>query len=87
MDNEKKTKVANALKSKGVNLPCPRCGSMNFEVVGQTFLDLNDKPNVVILGGPSVPMAIITCSHCGFVTLHALGALDLMPNVKENNTK
>jgi hypothetical protein len=87
MDDEKKTKIANALKTKGVKLPCPRCNSLNFEVVGQTVLQLNDNPNILMLGGPGVPAALVACSNCGFVTFHALGALNLMPNVKEENSK
>lgn len=87
MDNERKTKIAKALRDKGVKLPCPRCASINFEVVGQTILPLNDNPNNIILGGPGVPAALIACSNCGFVTFHALGALNLMPTTTEENSK
>jgi len=83
MDDETKTKIANALKNKGVKLPCPRCASLNFEVVGQTFISLNDNPNAITLGGLVLPAALVTCSHCGFVTFHALGTLNLMDTVTE----
>ncbi len=80
MDEEKKTQVANALLNKGVKLPCPRCGTKNFEVVGQTFLPINDNPNLFLIGGPMIPSVIIACSNCGFLTLHALEPLQLLPS-------
>ena len=79
MDQEKKEKLVQALRKKGVKLPCPRCGSSNFEVVGQSVIPLNDNPSVYSIGGPAVPVGIVACSNCGFITLHALGSLNLMP--------
>ncbi len=79
MIEERKLKIAEALKDKGVKLPCPRCGGLNFEVVDQTVLSINDNLNVIKLGGPSVPAALVACSHCGFITFHSLGVLNLMP--------
>ena len=83
MNNEKKEKIVRALKDKGVNLPCPRCGDLNFEVVGQTVFSLNDSPCDIVLGGPAVPAALVVCSNCGFVTFHALGPLNLMPEAEK----
>lgn len=78
--NEKiKEKVIEALHKNGVELPCPRCSSINFEVVGQTIVSLNDNARVLTLGGPAIPSAIIACSHCGFMTLHALSSLNISP--------
>jgi len=79
MDQDKKEKLAQALHEKGVKLPCPRCGAANFEVVGQSVIPLNDNPAVFSVGGPAVPVGIVACSNCGFITLHALVRLNLMP--------
>jgi len=73
-----KEKIIEALQSKGVNKPCPRCSSYNFEVVGQTILPLNDNPRELILGGDVIPFAIVACSNCGYTTLHALSSLNLL---------
>ncbi len=78
MNQSYKEKIAAKLYEKGVNQPCPRCASFNFEVVGQTLLALAENPQNIIVGGPAVPSAIIACSHCGFITLHAISALNLM---------
>lgn len=79
MIEERKLKIAEALKEKGVTLPCPRCSGLNFEVVDQTVLSINDNLNMISLGGQSVPAALVACSNCGFITFHALGLLNLIP--------
>ena len=80
MNQQRKETIIKALKEKGVSLPCPRCKSSNFQVVGQTTLSMSENPSIVSLGGMVVPAALIACSKCGFITLHALGSLGLMPN-------
>lgn len=84
MDFQSKERIIKALKDKGVNLPCPRCATLRFEVVGQTVLYLNDDPLNIRIGGDGLPSAIIACSHCGFIMLHALGGLNLMPQLNED---
>lgn len=86
MDDDKKNKIAQALSKKGVKLPCPRCGGINFEIVGQTLLALNENPNTYNFG-PAVPCAMVACSNCGFITLHALGPLNLMPQSDGESSK
>ncbi len=80
MNSDKKEQIATSLRNKEVNLPCPRCSKVKFEVVGQTLLSLNEHPSTITIGGPALPTAIIACSNCGFISLHALSALDLMPS-------
>ena len=84
MIKEKKIKIIESLKNKGVKLPCSRCGGLNFEVVDQTTFSINENLNAVQLGGPSVPAVLVVCSNCGFITFHSLGVLNLMPK-NENN--
>jgi len=80
MNLQHKESIIKALKEKNVSLPCPRCKFSNFQVIGQTTLSMSENPTIVSLGGAVIPAAIVTCSNCGFITLHALGALGLMPN-------
>lgn len=75
MTQHDKEKIAIALREKGVSLPCPRCNKLNFEVVGQTMLTLNNDSSSIKIGGPSVACAIVGCSGCGFITLHALSSI------------
>jgi hypothetical protein len=79
MDQEEKTKIIEALRKKNVKQPCPRCQARNFEVVGQSLIPLNEDLTSFSLQGPAIPSAVIACSSCGFITLHAFGPLGLMP--------
>lgn len=84
VDQARSTRIIEALNSKGVNKPCPRCGHLHFSVVAETFIPINNEPNVISVGGPVVPTVIVACSNCGFVTQHALGALGLAPLERAN---
>jgi hypothetical protein len=73
---ERSTRIVDALKSKGVNKPCPRCGHLHFGFVAETLIPIQSRPGIVV-GAPVVPIVIVACNNCGFVTQHALGALDI----------
>jgi predicted nucleic-acid-binding Zn-ribbon protein len=77
MEKTRVDQVVSALKSKGVDKGCPRCGRFEFSLVGETFLPIQNEPNTVVIGGPSVPSVIIACENCGYVTLHASRPLGL----------
>ena len=79
MNHKDKDAIINALKEKNVVLPCPRCESSNFQVIGQTAISINENPTVISLGESAVPAALIVCTQCGFITMHALGSLGLIP--------
>ena len=66
MNDEESMKIAKSLIEKGVNLPCPRCGCPDFEVVGKTTIAIDDPGEFGLL------CELIACSNCGFVTHHAL---------------
>ena len=77
MDQDRRNKVIAALEARGAKLPCSRCGHSQFEIVGGTTLPLQNDPNVLSIGGPSIPTVIVGCSKCGHVWHHALGSLGL----------
>ena len=75
-----KTLIELALKRKNALLPCSRCGHNTFSVLDKYGrIELQDDFKTVLLGGPSIPCAIVICNNCGHVDFHALGSLDLMP--------
>jgi hypothetical protein len=41
----------------------------------------------LVLGGPSVPTAVLACNRCGWVAQHALGVLGLLPKKEEKEEK
>lgn len=69
--------IVEALRKKGVQKPCPRCESHQFSVVAETELPISPPPGFSSSGGDAMPAVIVACSNCGFVTLHALGYLEL----------
>lgn len=67
--------IIDALNQKGVNRPCPRCGNNSFSTAGETLLSLQDlskQPAAFVIGGQSIPAAIVICDRCGYITQHAL---------------
>lgn len=79
-DQEAKQKIAKQIEAKSALQPCARCGNKNFSLLdGFASLPLTQEvSNNVILGGPSVPCAVIACDNCGHIAFHALGALGLL---------
>jgi predicted RNA-binding Zn-ribbon protein involved in translation (DUF1610 family) len=78
VEKERANLIIQALSKKGVNKPCPRCGHPHFNVVAETTIPLNDNPAILSADTSVVPTVIVACSNCGFITQHALGALDIV---------
>lgn len=78
MDQQRRDQLVTALQAKGVNRPCPRCGNSRFELVGESVIAINETPGAIVVGGPAVPVVLVACAMCGYVTQHAQGALGVM---------
>jgi len=80
LTEEQKRRIIQQLVDRGVNSPCPRCGNRDFTVLDGYFSQsLQTHPVGLVIGGTSVPSAVTACTRCGFLALHALGALGLLP--------
>ena len=78
MDQKRLDECISALNKKGVRLPCPRCGSSKFAVVGESLIPINNDPSVFQIGGPTIPAIIVACENCGYLTQHAQAPLGLL---------
>lgn len=78
MDKTRQDELIAALEKKETRLPCSRCGATRFEIVGESFIPIQENPNVLAIGGPSVPTVIVACSNCGHIWQHAIGSLGLL---------
>jgi len=78
MEKNRQDELIAALQRKGTTHPCSRCGGTQFEIVGESFISIQDNPNAMVIGGPSVPTVIVACSKCGHIWQHALGSLGLL---------
>jgi len=80
LTEERKQKIIQALKERGVDRPCPRCGNANFTLVDGYFNQvLQTDLAQITLAGPTVPSIAVVCTRCGFISQHALGTLGLLP--------
>ena len=85
MSADEKQKIITALQNRQALLPCPRCHKQKFTLLDGYF-NQTIQQNIntgLIIGGPSVPSAIIVCENCGYMSQHALGVLGLMPKIEE----
>ncbi len=73
----RRKQILRELKDRGVDDPCPMCGHSNFTFAGESEISVSDNRK---RNGGCVPIAIIACRNCGYITQHALGPLGLFPD-------
>ena len=80
--------IAKILTEKKATNRCHRCNSNQFNVLeSYSYLVLQDDIGKdLVIGGPSVPVALLACNNCGVITSHALGALGLLPEGEEGKS-
>ena len=88
LSNEQKKKITDELSSRIKQLACPMCHNLSF-ILADAYFNNSMQSNFkgIEIGGPSIPTIGIICSHCGFVSQHALGILGLLPkqeNIERN---
>lgn len=58
---------------------CPLCGHKQFSLLDGVMTPAfppDFQPNVVRLGGPALPLVVLTCTHCGWTAQIAARVLD-----------
>lgn len=80
MDKERKEEIIKILTAKGAIQPCPRCSNPQFELVGETVIQLN--PTGSPFGAPTIPVVLVACRNCGYITHHAERILDPKAELK-----
>lgn len=84
-----KDEIVRILVEKGVNKPCSRCNHTSFSILdGFINLPLSDEviSGSIIIGGTNVPCAIVACNNCGHLSYHAIGALGMLDESKEDKS-
>lgn len=83
-DRDVRRRVAARLEELGAVLPCPRCGTQEFGLLdGYVNLQMQPTVTAVALGGLAMPAVATVCKQCGWVALHALAVLGLLPEGTE----
>jgi hypothetical protein len=83
LTDAQKQAVIDALVKHGATKPCPRCDNQKF-----TLLDGYFNPSITPESGGSmgkevVPSILTVCTRCGYLSIHALGALGLVEKSKK----
>lgn len=81
MDQQRREALISALQAKGVRLPCPRCGGLNFDVVAESAIWVQEAGGAMVAERLGIPVAIAACRTCGYITEHALGPLGVPAGV------
>jgi predicted nucleic-acid-binding Zn-ribbon protein len=85
MKKEEKDNIINRLLEREAKLPCPRCGNTNFSLADGYFAQtVQNNLSTYILSGQTIPSVVVVCNRCGFISQHALGPLDLLPQKPES---
>lgn len=81
LSEKDKQRIADELTKRGATRACPRCGQSQFTVLDGYFNHpiQGELSGNLVIGGPSIPVAVVVCNNCGFLSEHALGALGLLP--------
>ena len=86
MHDKERTKIIETLNKKGATKPCSRCGKESFTLL-RNYYSYHEQPdlNNTVLGGPRIPCIGTVCNHCGHISMHALGALEPLPEQEETS--
>jgi len=82
MDKQRQEEIIKLLNSKGVIQPCPRCKNPQFELVGESFIQLNLEMDSRGVSHPTLPVILVACKNCGYITHHAERILDPKAELK-----
>lgn len=79
LSQEDRQRIADALRRAHVSARCPMCNNQNFTVL-EGYLNHAIQTQVpgMVIGGQSLPVAVVVCNRCGFLSQHALGVLGLL---------
>jgi hypothetical protein len=77
-------KLLNHLKSKWQGRPCQMCNTGNWNISDSIFeLREYNQGNLILGGGPIIPVVPITCENCGnTIFVNAIKAGLIEPNKK-----
>lgn len=75
--NKFQERISEALNGKNALIACPRCGHEQFSVVDKEAYipitkSIEEKASPISF---AVPVAIVVCDNCGYLSMHSTKAL------------
>lgn len=77
MEKKRQEEIIEILRLRNAIQPCPRCRNLMLEIIGETKIPLSDRRNPITLAQPELPVILVSCGNCGYITHHAKGVLGL----------
>lgn len=82
MNDEKKQEIINALASRNATKGCSRCLNDEFVILdGYFHHKIRPRAREACVDGVQstgyLPIAVIICKKCGYLSQHAVGILDI----------
>jgi hypothetical protein len=85
MELFRKQELITLLTQKGATEPCPRCRNPQFELLGEVSIPFEEEGNSPFRPlGPkhsAIPVIILACNNCGYITYHAEAILNPEPKL------
>ena len=78
MDEARQEEIIKALESKKATQSCPRCSTLQFEVIGETTIPLTMSGDSMVWSAAQIPVVLVSCTNCGFIAQHASGPLGIV---------
>jgi hypothetical protein len=76
---DERERIRTALASRATGR-CPRCSNTDFTLLdGFIILPLSPRSNRAVLGGKTLSCAVTACRTCGYIAMHSLTHLGVMP--------
>lgn len=85
MSRSRENKIIDALNDKGVNLPCPRCSTSSFSILGESEMEVKALPSKsggllsqALFSHKTVSTVLLSCDNCGYILQHAQAPLGIL---------
>ena len=77
---EQAKQIIETIKHRGVSGNCPMCGRAGEFVLMSGYFNaqLYSRTGVFTVPSGAMPIVALICGHCGFISQHAMGAIDLL---------
>jgi len=76
----KQQEIAKALKDKGADKPCSRCGKSHWQHAGFGMIPYSFDPNAAPINiGSGWAVITMACANCGYIIQHVVDYLGVKP--------